>query len=81
MRKFFIISLIGLIGLITIVFAQVVTKDLHYGCLLAAKAANHRIVVVMDPVGISGGKILLDESYVLNGSTSNIHVNISIGVE
>ena len=36
---------------------------------------------VMDPIGISGGKVLLDESYVLNGSTSNIHVNISIGVE
>ena len=78
MKKFILIG-IAIVAIISLLYATI--KNVSYHNDVEISGGSHRIVVVVDPKSISGGTVVIDETYSLSGTKSRIFASVNIQVE
>ena len=82
MKKIIKVSLIMLsIILAGIIFSQYLTRTINFHNRVQLSGTSHRIVVVANPSNISGGTIILDETFSMSGSSTTINASIFVEIE
>jgi hypothetical protein len=78
--KKIILGVVVFLGFAGLVYTATM-RHLNFHRTISLVGASHRIVVVANPTAITGGVIIVDETYTLVGGTSTIHTSISVMVE